>query len=147
MRVVSIGAGVLVAWLLATGCGSTFADPLGRENSLEEAQRRYTQLVRWGEIEKASAFVVPELQEAFLLHGPQLDALRFTDFETGSIEYADEDSATVTVTYHAYSEATFLENPIREKQEWSREGGLKNIWRVRSELPDLLSELKAPPTR
>ena len=146
MRVSFIGAGALVSWLLCVGCAATLADPLGRANSLEEAQDKYTQLVRWGEIEKASAYVDPELQEAFLEHGPQLESLRFTDFETGTLEYTDGNSANVTVTYHAYSEATFLEQSIREEQEWYREGGLTNTWRVRSELPALLAGLKGSAT-
>jgi hypothetical protein len=146
MREGWIGFAAVAAWLLCAGCGSTLADPLGRENSLEEAQRRYTQLVRWGDIEKASAYVDPELHEAFLAHGPQLELLRFTDFEVGSIEYGDDDSATVTVTYRAYSETTFVERSIREEQQWHREGGLANTWRVRSELPALLAGLKGEPT-
>jgi hypothetical protein len=146
MRVAFLGVAAAASWLLCAGCGSTFADPLGRENSLEEAQRQYTRLVRWGDLEKAAAFVDPELHEAFLALRPQLATLHFTDFETGSIEYADEDSASVTVTYLAYTDATFIEEPIQEEQEWYREGGLANTWRVRSELPELLAKLKGQPT-
>jgi hypothetical protein len=137
--------GILGVGLVATACASTLADPLGRENSLEETQRRYTQLVRWGEIEKASAFVDEDEREALMAHGPRLESIRFTDYETGTIEYEGSDAATVTVSYRAYSLATALEKEISEKQEWSREPGLKNVWHVRSELPVLLAELKGEP--
>lgn len=137
--------GVLGIGLVATACAATFADPLGRENALEETQRRYTQLVRWGEIEKASAFVEEDEREALLAYGPRLESIRFTDFEIGTIEYQGTDDATVTVTYLAYSLATAIEKEISEEQTWSREPGLKNIWTVRSELPTLLAELKGEP--
>ncbi len=138
--------GLVGAGLLGAACAATFADPLGRENSLEETQRQYTQLVRWGEIEKASAFVEQDGRAALLAHGPRLETIRITDYETGSIEYQSGDEATVTVTYRAYSLATALEKEINEKQAWSRAPGLKNVWLVRSELPALLAELKGAPT-
>ncbi|MGH0031874.1 MAG: hypothetical protein ACQGVC_18960 [Myxococcota bacterium] len=50
------------AWLLA-GCVSP-TDPLGREDALEDAQQRYTDLIRWGELEKAALFVDPEQRAA-----------------------------------------------------------------------------------
>lgn len=134
--------GILGVGLAVTACASTLADPLGRENALEETQRRYTQLVRWGEIEKASAFVEEDDRDALMAHGPRLESIRFTDYETGTIEYQTSDEATVTVTYRAYSLATALEQEISEKQEWTREPGLANVWHVRSELPTLLAELK-----
>src|SRR5262245_47508034 len=137
--------GLVGAAILGAACAATFADPLGRENSLEDAQRQYTQLVRWGEIEKASAFVEEDGRAALLAHGPRLETIRITDYETGNIEYQSSDEATVTVTYRAYSLATVLEKEISEKQAWSRTPGLANVWRVRSELPALLAQLKGEP--
>jgi len=144
MRAVRTGSLALAVALLATGCGATLGDPMGRQNALEDTQRRYTQLVRWGEIEKASEFVDPALRQDFLVHGPQLETLRITDFEIGTIERSG-DEASVTVTYRAYSIASASEKPIREKQLWYRETGLDNVWRVRSELPEQLRAFEASP--
>lgn len=135
----------LVLCIACAGCGATFADPMGRENELETTQRRYTRLVRWGEIERASEFVDPALREDFLVHGPRLERIRITDFEIGKLDFDedDDDQATVTVTYRAYSLSTASERAITERQHWFREPGLSNTWHVRSELPDLLSRFEA----
>ena len=51
--------------LAGLGC-SVFSDPMGREDALTNAQRRYTQHVRWGNLEAASAYVDPDVRTAFL---------------------------------------------------------------------------------
>jgi hypothetical protein len=121
----------------ATGCVSWFVDPLGRQTAFGDTQRQYTQYLRWGEIEKASAFVDPELREAFLAQAPAFREIRITDFAIGEVDYHD-DSATVTVTYQSYSLETFVEGSIREEQSWYREGR-SNRWRVRSD-PKVFAE-------
>ena len=68
--------------LAGMGCASTLADPTGRQTALENAQRRYTQLVRWGEIKRASVYVEPDLREEFLSYEPFFEQIRFTDTET-----------------------------------------------------------------
>jgi hypothetical protein len=128
--------------LAAIGCASTLSNPSGKKNSLEDSQRRYTELVRWGEIERASAFVDPELQDAFLDHSAAIQQIRFTDFESGPPRYENgNDSATVNVIYHAYSLSTLVEKQIRETQEWYREGGPANQWRVRPNIRLILTEV------
>ncbi len=52
------------AALISSGCFS-LTDPLGREDALEETQREYTKLMRWGEIERASVYVDPALRQEF----------------------------------------------------------------------------------
>ena len=39
------------------GCASSFVDPTGQRTSLENAQREYTKLIRWGEIRRAAGYV------------------------------------------------------------------------------------------
>lgn len=124
----------------AFGCASTFTDPSGKRASLEEAQRRYTELVRWGEIERAGEFVDPDMLDEYLDHASAFQGIRFTDFESGHLIFDDDkDTATVTVVYHAYSMSTLLEKRIREKQHWYREDGMSNVWRVKPDLRQLIA--------
>ena len=113
---------------------------MGRQNALEQAQRDYTQRIRWGELKRASHYVDPEMRDEFLAQREIFESLRVTDFEIGEIEFGEsEDFAEVVVTYRAYSLATLIERPIKEKQEWHREPGLSNTWLVTSELPSQLA--------
>jgi hypothetical protein len=125
---------VLCALLLAgpTGCITWFTDPMGYHAAFDDTQRQYTQYLRWGEIEKASAFVDPALREKFLAQAPAFENMRITDFAIGQVDYQD-DNAKVTVTYQGYSLESFVERKIREDQNWYREGGT-NRWRVRSDV-------------
>lgn len=129
-----------LALVLAPGCASTLSDPSGKHNALENAQRRYTELVRWGELERASAFVDPELLEEYLGYATALEDIRFTDFETGSLVFHDEtDTATAVVVYHAYSLSTLVEKRIREDQQWYRDDKLSNSWRVRPDMRQIVA--------
>ncbi len=129
--------------LLGAGLGCTaFGDPLGRERALAEAQLRYTQQVRWGNLDAASEFVEPALREEFLGQQPAFETIRITEFEIGRIDYGeDRESATVRVTYRAYSLASLQEQRIEERQRWVRPGG--NTWFVRPELAGLLEPFPA----
>ena len=128
---------------LLAGCVSP-TDPLGRQDALEEAQQRYTDLVRWGELEKAGMFVDPELRAEYLRLAPSFEALRITDFEIGDIVY-DENDATVSVVYKGYVPAQLIERTAREEQAWYREEGLANTWRVRPQLAQVLATLEGRP--
>jgi len=131
-----------MAIFTAIGCAGTFSNPSGKQNALEESQRRYTELVRWGQIERASAFVDPELQDEYLDHATAIQGIRFTDFESGPPRFGDgNNSASVTVVYHAFSLSTLVEKRIRENQEWYRETGPTNQWRVRPNLRQILSDV------
>ncbi len=55
----------LVVFTLLSGCVSP-SDPLGRQDALEEAQQKYTELVRWGDVERAGKFVDPAMRDDFL---------------------------------------------------------------------------------
>ena len=129
--------------LLATlGCLGGSLDFSGNEYALEEAQRRYTELVRWGEIEGASAYVDPAVATDYLNIAERFRDIRFSDFETGALQFGEgSNTATVDVVYHAYSIRTLVEKRIREHQEWYREASAANAWRVRPNLDAIASEL------
>ena len=128
--------------LLSFGCLATLAsDPMGRKYSLENAQRQYTEAIRWGQFDEAAAFVVPELREEFYSFTEALEEIRFTDYEIGRINLDEEKkNATVKVTYHGFREGAFVEKPLREVQEWTRESG--NDWWVRPQISSLVDPLR-----
>ena len=129
-----------LAVLAGMGCASTFTDPTGRFNSLEEAQERYTQLVRWGEIKRASAYVEPDIREEFLSYAPAFEKIRITDVDAAEVKLdPSKDTANVDVIYHAYSFLTFEEKRVFETQEWTRYDGVKNNWFVRPEIGEIIA--------
>jgi hypothetical protein len=134
--------GFSCVWLASTGCAliGELADPTGRQKALENSQRRYTELVRWGELERASEYVDPELQNEFLDHAEAFSTIRFTDYESGQLQMDESRmSATAIVVYHAYSLSTLSEKRIRESQEWYRDEKTFIGWRVRPQLRQVIS--------
>jgi len=137
-----IAAGPLLClvWLATLGCANSLFDLTDQQDALKEAQRKYTELVRWGEIEGASAYVDPAFVPTFLDNAHAFESIRFTDFESGPLEFGDDaETATVNVVYHAYSTRTLIEKKFREEQEWYRDESTNNSWRVRSNL-DLIAK-------
>ena len=130
-------------FLLSLGCIGTLAsDPMGRKYSLENAQREYTEAIRWGQFDQAASFVVPEAREEFHSFAEAFEAIRITDYKIGRIVLDEEKkSATVNVTYRGYREGAFVEKPLREVQEWIRESG--NEWWVRPEMSSLVDPLRS----
>ncbi|MGH0037716.1 MAG: hypothetical protein ACQGVK_22015 [Myxococcota bacterium] len=123
-----------LATLPGLGCAFgeiNLKDPFNRGYSLREAQRKYTEYVRWSEFKKAAGFVQDDLVEAFLRDAPSLKELRFTDYEIGQVEIDDETGeSTVEVTYYAYQPASPLEITIVETQHWQRDS-IANDWMVK----------------
>ncbi|MFB3118653.1 MAG: hypothetical protein ACE1ZP_07790 [Myxococcota bacterium] len=138
----AVGPLLGLALLATLGCAMASFDFTGKESALEDAQRRYTELVRWGEIEGASAYVDPALATDFLDIAERFRDIHFSDFETGPLQFGENsETATVNVVYHAYSTRTLVEKRIRERQEWYREASAANAWRVRPNLDAIASEL------
>ena len=129
--------------LLATlGCASNLFGDSDKQIALEDAQRKYTELVRWGEIESASVYVDPAITGAYLNTAQLFQDIRFTDFESGALQFGEgSNTATVNVVYHAYSTKTLVEKTYRERQEWYREASADNDWRVRPNLAAMASKL------
>jgi len=132
--------------LFSSGCiwpliAEVAQDPMGRGASLDLAQRKYTNAVRWGDIEEAVQLVHPELREDFLSYEGQFEGIRVTDFEIGERVYGKgQETATVRVTYHAYSLSSMVEREIKEVQRWERLSA-GNDWVVRPELAGLLDQV------
>ena len=128
--------------LLGTLTGCAFgefrpSDPFDRQLTLDQAQHRYTVLVRFSDFERASAFVDAEHREDFTRRMKALDDARFTDYESETVELDDEkEKATVKVTYTIYTPALPYEIEVAETQEWSR-SGITNNWKVVSSFEGL----------
>ncbi|MBW2493394.1 MAG: hypothetical protein JRE43_01485 [Deltaproteobacteria bacterium] len=128
-----------IALLAALGCAHSIRK---QEDALEDSQRKYTELVRWGEIERASAYVDPEMSEAFIDAAAHFKDIRFTDFESGPLQFDEKsESATVSVVYHAYSTRTLVEKRFVEHQQWYRDADAENVWRVRPNLDSVAKNL------
>ncbi len=116
-----------------------WTDPLKREYSLSEIQKRYTNLVRFGAFIQASKFVDPTLAESFLANFPSRGNLVFTDTAASRIQFNDDGKrkdAVVKVTYSAYYTHAPIVFEIIETQNWYRDGR-GNSWRVRSNFEGL----------
>lgn len=131
--------GLLLA-LGSTLLGCATIDPWGHRRKLEDAQRTYTRMVRWGDFLKASVWVDPELVERFLEDAGKLSDVRFTDYEIGALDLVG-DSASVQVQYQAYHAATLIEGTLHERQDWYYEDGR---WRVRPKLAGIKKGLIGP---
>jgi hypothetical protein len=128
---------------LALGCVSP-TDPLGHRDALVDAQKRYTDFIRWRDAEKAVQFVDEDLRPGFLAQAEALELLEISDYETGEFEYEDDEkTARVEVTYRGYSLAHLIERKIRVTQEWHRTDD--NDWRVRPDLEKVVAKLRGAP--
>lgn len=132
-----------VVVLGASGCMSV-VDPLGHRDALEDAQKRYTDLIRWRDAERAAVFVDPELRKDFLEQAKALETLEISDYELGDLEFGQGDeTAKIDVTYRGYSLSHLIERKVRVTQEWHRDEG--NHWLVRPDLQDVVAELRGLP--
>lgn len=139
---------LLIAVAIATSAlGCAFGefrpgDPFDREWSLEQAQHRYTTLVRFGDFDRARDFVAEDERDQFMVRMKALDGARFTEYDSEPIELDEEmDTAKIKVTYTVYTPAIPFEFEVVETQLWSRDG-ISNNWRVRT-LFDGLQNLAA----
>ena len=121
------------------------SDPWEHREALKKSQKRYTEAIRWGDIEKASRYVDPELREAFLALSSSFETVRITDYEIGELDLEEEkqERAEVDVTYRGYVMPHYLERRVNEQQVWVRDEGMGNEWRVRPELAALLDGMGA----
>ena len=131
----------LFAASLSLGCAFgeiRLDDPLDRELSLEEAQQRYTVLVRWNDVNKAAKFVSPDTRAEYLANFPNFRHIRITEFESDRVTIDEgKKTATVEVRYYVYTPATPMESVITETQQWHRDPGVGNYWFVRSSFAGL----------
>lgn len=121
---------------LALGCAFgevRWGDPLEREYSLQEMQKRYTDLVRFGHFQGASRYVARAEQKAYLAGLPAPEAIRFIDYRAEPLHVNEAlNLAVLEVTYTAYSPWTLVQFDVLERQEWTRADGIANAWQVKS---------------
>jgi len=135
---------LVIALLTSLGCANSIRM---KQSALEDSQRKYTELVRWGEIESASTYVDPEMSEAFIDAAAHFKDIRFTNFESGPLQFgAESETATVSVVYHAYSTRTLVEKRFVEHQTWYRDVDSENVWRVRPNLDSVAKKLNGART-
>lgn len=133
----------IAAALLALGCAS-MSDPLGHRDALSDAQKRYTDLIRWRDAAKASIFVEPTLRKQFLAQADLLETLEISDYEIGDVEWGEGDkTATVPVTFRGYSLSHPVEHKVVVTQEWHR--GDDDAWRVTPDLDAVVAALRGTP--
>ncbi len=132
--------GALTAGLLGCAFGEFRPDdPMGREITLGDAHKHYTDSVRWSKFDEASGYIEPAERDAFLAQMPEPDLGRFTDWEGKPWSFDDPEirmKAVIEVTYRAYSMANPVEFKVKERQSWSR-ADRANDWVVKSEFTGL----------
>ena len=133
---------VLTAAVALSSLGCAFGEirlgnPFDREYTLDQAQHRYTTLVRFGDFERARDFVNEGERDDFLRRMKALDEARFTEFDSEIPELdAKKKTATIVVTYTVYTPAIPYELEVSETQVWSRDG-MSNNWHVSSSFDGL----------
>jgi hypothetical protein len=120
--------------------GCAHLDPWGHRRNLEDAQRAYTRMVRWGDFPRAAQWVDKTERERFLDEANRLSAIRITDYEIGPLD-VEGDAATVHVSYRGYHIATLIEGTVQEVQSWAYTDGR---WQVRPDLSTLGEGLVGP---
>jgi len=137
-RICVLGA----TFVLLTQLGCAFGefrpdDPFSRQYSLEKAQKRYSDLVRWSKFNEAAGFVAIEDRAAFEAGMPDFREVRFTEHETSPWKLDEEmREAVIEVKYRGYSMRSPLEIEVSEVQTWTREGK-GNAWTVVSKFEGL----------
>jgi hypothetical protein len=112
-------------------------DPFQRQYALEEAQKVYTDSIRWGRYEDAQQFVDPEVRDEFNTLLKTLKSVRFSEWEADHWELDEElRETTIEVTYTGYSNRMPIEMKIHETQVWKR-SGRGNAWSLRTSFRDL----------
>ncbi len=133
--------------LIAVGLAACVSpsDPWERERALEQTQKRYTEALRWGNLEKASRYVDPEMRGDFLALADSFETIRITDYEIGELDLDEETlaQAEVDVTYRGYVLPTYVEKRVRDHQVWYRDEDSGSEWRVRPELAAMLDGIGA----
>jgi len=137
----ALAGALAVALLLVAVPACSTIGPYGHEDVLEETQRKYVRLIRWGEYDAASTFVSEDSREEFLQTIPALRNVRFTSYEVVQTDLNDEqDEATVFVAYQGYHLNRLVEHTWSERQTWER--GETGEWRVTPDFEGLRSAVR-----
>jgi hypothetical protein len=121
-----------------------FLDPLHTRSDFDDIQKRFTQELRWGQIDKASEFVAPEIRDEFKSLAPRLSELRITDYTIVKSDLApDLKHATVDVQYSGYREDELVERTVMLREVWTRDEA-SGEWQVKLDLDKLQRALGIP---
>jgi hypothetical protein len=137
------------AWIAAIAVGLTAcvspSDPWDRARALDEAQHKYAEGIRWGNLEKAAKYVDPAMRSDFLALAGAFETIRITDYDIGEVDLDHETlaSAEVDVTYRGFVLPQYVERRVREHQVWYRDEASGNEWRVRPQLAAMLDGIGA----
>jgi hypothetical protein len=121
------------------------SDPWERGRALEQAQRKYSEALRWGNLEKAAKYVDPEMRGEFLALSDVFENVRISDYDIGEVDLDQKTlaQAEVDVTYRGYVLPQYVEKRVKDHQVWYRDGQSGNEWRVRPELAAMLDSIGA----
>lgn len=141
-------AAMLLAVTATFGSGCLFShgqlDLLGSGTAFDEAQERFTRLVRWGHWEMATELVAEDARGQFIETMKAFGRVKFTDWEVLMMDVAEGfGTARVEVRLEGYSEATLARFEGVMIQEWTRSDDIKSIWRVRPDLTAVSAALAA----
>jgi len=130
----------LVLIALAVGACVSPSDPWERGEALKQAQRKYSEALRWGNLEKAAKYVDPAMRSEFLAYSDVFDTVRISDYDIGEVELNEETlaQAEVDVTYHGFVMPKYIEKRVRDHQVWYRDENSSNEWRLRPEFAAML---------
>jgi hypothetical protein len=125
--------------LAVSACVSP-SDPWERGEALKQAQRKYSEALRWGNLEKAAKYVDPQMRGDFLAYSDAFDSLKISDYDIGEVDLNQETlaQAEVDVTYHGYVLPRYIEKRVKDHQVWYRDEDSGNEWRVRPEFAAML---------
>lgn len=91
----------------------------GKSDQFETGHLEYTQMVRWGNFDKAAGWIAQESAEKFLADAAVAEKLRFTDYNILNKNLNSEDwTATVTVRYEMHLVDELINRTVTEKQNW-----------------------------
>jgi len=110
------------------GC-ATLTDPA---TMFQETQKRYTNLMRFTDFDRARNFVAADARHAFRDRTIALRDIHFTDYAIQEID-SGATSATVTVEYTGYRSSSPVVITFSEEQHWTL---ADNAWTVRPTLQE-----------
>lgn len=122
------------------GCAIDLNAPFNDRGALKDTQKEFSQSLRWGAIEKAAMFVVPEQRAEFDQLTPTLSELRITDYEMMHLERLSDSEAKIAVRYRGYTLSSPIERTIVIDQTWILDPETHH-WMVRLEVGRLRQAL------
>ncbi len=143
----SILVGLAVVALLATsGCAQVLGfrdwlDVRGHKARLENSQKKYVRLLRWGEYGSAAYLVSEDLREEWLEEVKGFSEVRFADYDVIDTDINElQTEAEILVKYEAYHLARLVTYGWSERQVWKRDI-TTGAWTVTPDLEKLRSAL------